>query len=247
MLGGAHDDDRADARVRVLVVEEHPLFGEGLRLLVEQDERFTVVGLALTVDEAAARIRELVPDVALVGRCLAHRRALETIGSVRGSTSLVVLANTADDDLLRSALEAGAAAVIDGVAPVADLLRAIHRAGDGDSLFSPSVIADVIRQRALGRGRTARSGGPKALTPRERDVLRLLVEGFDSKGIAARLGLSVQTARDYVQNILEKLGAHSRTEAVVRAGRLGIINIAAIALAVELGGSVPALLPSILG
>ncbi|MDE3111875.1 MAG: response regulator transcription factor [Chloroflexota bacterium] len=208
----------------MLVIDEHRLWAEGLRLLVDQDERFEVVGTATTVDEATARICETDPDVALVGTCLANRRALEAIGSVRGDASLVVVADTGDKDLLRWALEAGAAAVVADVAQPNALCDALHRAGEGETLFSPALIADVIRRRATGRRVNGHASGE--LTRRENQVLGLLAEGCDSKRIAIRLGLSVETARDYVQNVLEKLGAHSRVEAVVRAGKLGLIDIA---------------------
>lgn len=219
-------------RVRVLIVEEHRLWAEGLALLVGQDERLEVVGITTSVDEAAARIREDAPDVALIGRCFATRKALEALGGRRGDSSLVVVANTSDDDLLRWAIEAGVAAVVDDVAPPTALHNALQRAGGGESLFSPQLISDVIRRRAMSRSRTNERAS-SALTRREREVLGLLAEGCDSKGIASRLGLSVDTARDYVQNVLEKMGAHSRVEALVRAGRLGLINIAVLLLALD--------------
>lgn len=216
-------------RIRVLVVDDHALFAEGLRLLLERDPRMRVVGIAASVAEATTFAREMRPDVILMDQCLGDEQGVTAIRRIRElapETSVIVLTGAAVDDAVAGAVEAGASGVIEKVVHPDELVRSIERARNGENLFSPSIVSDVMRVRS-GRQREAaeRARLAGALTPRERDVLGLLAEGCDSKGIAGRLGLSVHTARDHVQSVLEKLGAHSRIEAVLRAGELGLVRI----------------------
>lgn len=216
-------------RIRVLVVDDHTVFAEGLRLLLERDPRMRVVGIATSVAEATALARDLRPDVILMDQCLGDEQGVRAIGRIRElvpGTSVIVLTGAAVDDTVADAVEAGASGVIEKVVHPDELIRSIERARNGENLFLPAIVSEVMRARS-GRQRDAaeRARVAGTLTPRERDVLRLLAEGCDSKGIAGRLGLSVHTARDHVQSVLEKLEAHSRIEAVVRAGELGLVRI----------------------
>jgi len=218
-----------DAPIRVLVVDDHTVFAEGLRLLLERDERIRVVGVASSLPEATALATELRPDVILMDQCLGDEQGVSAIGRIRQllpGTSVIVLTGAATDDAVAGAVEAGASGVLEKVVHPDELVRAIERAWNGENLFSPAIVSEVMRARS-GRAREAaeRERMAGALTPRERDVLRLLAKGCDSKTIAGRLGLSVYTARDHVQSVLEKLDAHSRIEAVVRAGELGLVRI----------------------
>lgn len=218
-----------EERISVLVVDDHTVFAEGLRLLLERDPRMRVVGIANSVSEATALARELRPEVILMDQCLGDEQGVSAIGRIRElvpGTSVIVLTGAAMDDDVATAVEAGASGVLEKIVHPDELVRSIERARNGENLFSPMVVSEVMRLRS-GRQREAaeRARLTGSLTPRERDVLRLLAEGCDSKGIAGRLGLSVHTARDHVQSVLEKLDAHSRIEAVVRAGELGLVSI----------------------
>ena len=214
-------------RIRVLVVDDHPVFAEGLRLLLERDPRMRVVGIASSVTEATALARDLRPDVILMDQCLGDEQGVSAIRRIREllpGTSVIVLTGAATDDAVAGAVEAGASGLIEKIVHPDELVRSIERARNGENLFSPAIVSEAMRVRS-GREREAaeRARRVGTLTPRERDVLRLLAEGCDSKSIAARLGLSVHTARDHVQSVLEKLEAHSRIEAVARAGELGLL------------------------
>lgn len=215
-----------DGQIRVLVVDDHTVFAEGLRLLLERDPRMRVVGLANSVSEATALARELRPDVILMDQCLGDEHGVDAIGGIRElvpGTSVIVLTGGATDDAVAGAVEAGASGVLEKVVHPDELVRSIERARNGENLFSPAIVAEVMRARSRENVQRQRVVG--SLTPRERDVLRLLATGCDSKTIATRLGLSIHTARDHVQSVLEKMDAHSRIEAVVRAGELGLVRI----------------------
>ena len=218
-----------EERIRVLIVDDHPVYAEGLRLLLERDPRMEVVGAAGSVGEAVALARELLPEVILMDQCLGAEQGVSAIGRIREflpSVAVIMLTGVPGDDAVAGAVEAGAAGMLGKVIHPAEIIRSIERARNGESLFSPAIVAEVMRARAgrhledAERARVART-----LTQREQDVLRLLARGADSKTIASRLGLSVHTARDHIQSILEKLDAHSRIEAVVRAGELGLVRI----------------------
>lgn len=215
-----------DAQIRVLVVDDHTVFAEGLRLLLERDARIRVVGVASSVAQATALARELRPEVILMDQCLGDEQGVSAIRRIRElvpGSSVIVLTGAAMDDAVAGAVEAGACGVIEKVVHPDELIRSIERARNGENLFSPAIVSEVMRARsaeAMQRERTVRT-----LTPREREVLRLLAEGCDSKRIATRLGLSIHTARDHVQSVLEKLDSHSRIEAVLRAGELGLVRI----------------------
>ncbi len=212
--------------IRVLVVDDHAVFAEGLRLLLERDERMRVVGIASSVAEATALASELRPDVILMDQCLGDERGVSAIGRIRElvpGTSVIVLTGSAMAGTVADAVEAGASGVIEKIVHPDELVRSIERARNGENLFSPAIVSEVMRARRSQVTQSERMVG--SLTPREREVLRLLAEGCDSKRIATRLGLSVHTARDHVQSVLEKLDAHSRIEAVLRAGELGLVRI----------------------
>jgi two-component system nitrate/nitrite response regulator NarL len=216
-------------RIKILIVDDHSVFAEGLRLLLERDPRMSVVGTATNVNSAIALAHQLTPDVVLMDQCIGEEKGVEAIGRIREfapHTAVLILTGAAGQDDVAGAVEAGAVGVLEKVLHPTELVRAIERARDGENLFSPSIVAEAMRGRARReREATERQRVAGALTPRERDVLALLAAGCDSKTIATRLGLSVHTARDHVQSVLEKMDAHSRIEAVVRAGELGLVRL----------------------
>ena len=216
-------------KITVLIVDDHTVFAEGLRLLLEMDARMRVAGVAGSVAEAVALARELRPDVVLMDQCLGDEQGVTAIGRIREfapATSIIVLTGAAVGDAVAEAVEAGASGLLEKVVHPDELVRSIERARNGENLFSPAIVSEVMRVRSdRQRAAEQRERMAAALTPREREVLRLLAEGCDTKSIAGRLGLSVHTARDHVQNVLEKLDAHSRFEAVRRAGELGLVRI----------------------
>lgn len=216
-------------QIKVLIVDDHAVFAEGLRLLLTRDERMQVVGTATNVDRAIALAHETGPDVVLMDQCIGDEKGIEAIARIRQfapHTAVIILTGAAGQDEVAGAVEAGAVGVLEKVLHPAELVRAIERARDGENLFSPAIVAEALRGRAhRERESKERARVAAALTPRERDVLALLAAGCDSKTIAARLGLSVHTARDHVQSVLEKMDAHSRIEAVVRAGELGLVRV----------------------
>ena len=210
-----------NAPIRLLIVDDHSVVREGLRAFLRLQEGIEVVGEAASADEAVSVAARASPDVVLLDLVMpegdgigAIRRLLEVAPGVR----VLVLTSFADDAQIFAAIAAGAAGyLLKDVDPqaLADGIRDVHA---GRPALHASVAARLMR----------RSGSPRPtsdhLTPRERDVLRLVVEGLANKQIAQRLGIGEKTIKTHVSRVLAKLGVTDRTQAAVLAIREGLVD-----------------------
>ena len=207
-----------DAPLRILLADRQSLFRDAVKVVLDEQPGFDVVGVAADGMEAIAEAERALPDVAVVDAALANGdgvQATREITSRVPGCRVLVLGADDDEDLLISCIEAGALGFVSKVAPLVELIdaaRAIHR---GEACIPAhmlgALIGELVRRR---RGRDDAMHQVSRLTTREREVLALLVEGRDNDGIAQVLVISPQTARTHVQNVLTKLGVHSRLEAV---------------------------------
>ena len=215
--------------VRVLIVEDHPIVAEGLRLALGRSEGMRVVGAARNVAEAKDLAATTDPTVVIIDHHLPDGTSVDAAAAVRsaapGATFVVLTADTTDDAML-SAIEAGASGYIVKSEAAGDIVDAVRRAANGEMLIPPAILAGLLARQ---RSRAEREAGKRALrerlTPRELEVLQLLASGTDNRAIAERLGVTIATVRVHVQNVIEKLGAHSKLEAVVRANDHGLIEL----------------------
>lgn len=197
----------------VLVIGEDPLARSAVRAALSD---------ALTVLATAARVSELPPTVddaqAIVWDLgLAPDRALEEAADVLARNAPVV-ALAPDSDAAQSALAAGVQGVVARDADGPLIAAAIRAVAAGLAVTDPRLAPDIPKPRHNG-------AEPDALTHREREVLALVVEGLSNRAIAQRLGISEHTAKFHVNQLLQKLGAQTRTEAVVKAARLGWVTL----------------------
>ncbi len=210
--------------IRVLLVDDQHLIRAGLKMLCEAEPDLEVVGEADNGRDAVALAARLAPDVVVMDLRMPGVDGITATGRIlaeRPATRVLVLTTFGDDDHLYPALTAGACGFLLKDAPPADLLDGIRRAAAGDSPFSQDVLRRLVR-----RAVDARTGGPRpvpGLTAREREVLCGLVRGDDTKKLARTMGIASATARCHVQNVLTKLGAHSRLEAATSAVRHGLV------------------------
>jgi len=208
--------------LRILLVEDHQMVAQGIVELVSAEPDLEVVGVEATVagaTDAAARLR---PDVVLMDYRLPDGDGVEATRQIRDvapATAVVMVTSVASESVLLGAIDAGCAAFVLKDSPMQDVIDATRAAGRGEAVIAPSLLA-----RLLPRLRRTTSAPPTALTDREQQVLELLVEGLSSQAIAERLFLSMNTVRNHVQNILVKLGAHSRLEAVATAVKTGLVH-----------------------
>lgn len=206
--------------MRVLICDDHPVFRDGLRLLLGE-LGVTVVGEAATGEEAVTAATELLPDVVVMDLHLPGMSGIEATRAIRSAqpgVGVLVLTMLDDDTSLLAALRAGANGYLLKGAGHADVDRALAAVANGDMM----VAADVAQRLRAGLdGAHAASPFPQ-LTRREQEVLELLARGHPNEQIARALFLSVKTVRNNVSAILTKLGVDNRTAAAARARDAGL-------------------------
>jgi NarL family two-component system response regulator LiaR len=207
--------------VRLLIVDDHAVVRQGLRGFLRLQEGVEVVGEAASAAEAVEIAGNVSPDVVLLDLVMPDgngisvlRRLIDVAPGVR----VLVLTSFADDAQIFAAMAAGASGyLLKDIDPqaLADAIRDVHA---GRPALHPSVAARLMRQGATPRV------AHDDLTARERDVLRLMVEGLANKQIAQRLGIGEKTIKTHVSRVLAKLGVADRTQAAVLAIREGLVD-----------------------
>jgi DNA-binding NarL/FixJ family response regulator len=214
------------ASTRVLIVEDHAMIAHGLKAALDGVDDFVVVGLANTVEDGDRMAARLEPDVVVLDYRLPDGEAPEAIARIarsRPEARVLVLTAASDQRSVLRAIEAGAAGYLLKDQPITDLVAGIRAVKSGHTAVSPTVLPELLAR--LGPDQA----GPTTLTRREIEVLQLLADGGTNSEVAEKLHLSVNTVRNHVQNILSRLGAHSKLEAVSIAIREGIIRAPDIA------------------
>ena len=206
--------------VRVFLLDDHEIVRRGVRELLEVEEDFEVVGEAGTAEDALARIAASVPDVAIIDMRLPDGNGVEVCREVRSRNpeiQCVVLTSFADDEALFDSIMAGAAGYLLKQIKGNDLVDAVRRVAAGQSLLDPNVTARVLERLRTGPVQDERLA---RLTDQERKILDLIAEGLTNRQIGERMFLAEKTVKNYVSNLLAKLGMERRTEAAVFATRL---------------------------
>jgi DNA-binding NarL/FixJ family response regulator len=205
--------------LRVFLLDDHEIVRRGLRELLESDEEMQVVGEADTAEVAYGRIPATSPQVAVLDVRLPDGDGVEVCREIRSrhpEIACLMLTSVADDDAVYAAIMAGAAGYLLTQVRGTELLDAIHRVAAGESLIDPAVTARVLA-RLRDRDGTNELAG---LTPQERKILDLIAEGLTNRQIGERMYLAEKTVKNYVSNMLAKLGMSRRTEAAAYAARL---------------------------
>ena len=208
-----------------MIVEDQRVLADALALSLADEPDITVVGQAGDAATAIQLATQTSPDVVVMDYGLPDRDGLTATREIhrrRPSLPVVMLTGDTSDEVLLLALNAGVSGFLIKADPFGELVTSVRRAAAGEMTWPGDRLA-----RLLAAGRRAgsrRSEGGASLTARERDVLRLMCDGLDNKTIADRLTLSLPTVRGYVQDVLRKLGAHSKLEAVVIASRTGLLS-----------------------
>jgi two-component system response regulator DevR len=206
--------------VRVFLLDDHEVVRRGVRDLLEAQDDFEVVGEAGTAEEGLSRIPPTQPDVAIVDMRLPDGNGVEVCREVRSRDSRIqclILTSFADDEALFDAIMAGAAGYLLKQIKGTDLVDAVRRVASGQSLLDPHVTARVLERLRRGPEEDERLA---RLTEQERRILDLIAEGLTNRQIAERIFLAEKTVKNYVSNLLAKLGMERRTEAAVFAARL---------------------------
>ena len=212
----------AGEAIRVLICDDHQVVATGLAMVLDGQPDIEVVGVAGTVAEVCQLSTTLRPHVVLMDYALPDGDGVTATAAIKAAqpnVNVVMLTSYVDEEVLVAAIEAGCSGYVTKHKGAQELTTAVRLAANGEALVSPDMLA-----RLLPRLRRSHQGVGSDLTPREREVLDLLADGSSKEAIAERLFLSTNTVRNHIQNILIKLGVHSRLEAVALASREGLVH-----------------------
>lgn len=209
--------------IRLLLVDDHPLFRKGMRVLLESIADFDLVAEAASGPEAVERCLDLLPDVVLMDLQMPGGSGLEATREIVAAspvTQILVVTLFEDDDSVFAALRAGARGYLLKDATEEEMIRAIRAVAGGQAIFGPAVASRVLTYFS-----GARTDAPRifpTLTEREREILALLAQGQRNAAIADALYLSPKTVANHLSNIFGKLQVATRAEAIVRAREAGL-------------------------
>jgi two-component system response regulator NreC len=217
-------------KIRILIVDQQALMRATLRLLLEAQPDMEVVGEAANTRTALAKVRETAPDIILLDLSPLGTNGLQTLEQLQQAcqhTQVVVLTRYQEAAYARAALAAGSAAYVTTHAAPADLFTAIRTVAQGQRFVDP-IVAGPLLHELLGQ-RTPhaapRAAQPRSLlSPREREVLVQLAQGYTSRQIAAQIHVSVKSVETYRARIAQKLGLHSRAELFRYAHASGLLT-----------------------
>ena len=211
--------------IRVFLLDDHELVRRGIRDLLWTEDDVNVVGEASTADEALEKIPQTKPDVAVLdvrlGEAADERGGIEVCREIRSAhpeVACVMLTSFADDEALFASIMAGAAGYVLKQIRGSDLVAGIRRVAAGESLLDPAVTARVLER--LRNPRPAEDDPLAGLSPQERRILDYIADGYTNRQIGEAMYLAEKTVKNYVSNLLAKLGMSRRTEAAAYAARL---------------------------
>jgi DNA-binding NarL/FixJ family response regulator len=219
-MGAEGTEATEPVATRVFLLDDHEIVRRGLRELLEAEDDLHVVGEAGTAADALARIPPTRPDVAVLDVRLPDGNGVEVCREVRSrhpEIRCLMLTSFSDDEALFQAIMAGAAGYLLKQVRGTDLVAAIRQVARGQSLLDPAITTQVLERLRRGNEEDERLAH---LTPQERNILELIAEGLTNRQIAERVHLAEKTVKNYVSNLLAKLGMERRTQAAVYAARL---------------------------
>jgi len=214
----------------ILIVDDHPVFREGLKAILSRADAYRVVGEAGDGRRALTLARELAPDLVLLDLSLPDVSGLTLLADLRRllpDTRVLVVSMHGKIDYLTAAFKAGAAAFVAKESASAKLLQALDLVAAGEYFLDSSVSKEVVQRLAeeTSAEPVVTDAAYAALTPREQEIFRLLAQGLTPKAIADRLFISPKTVENHRANILAKLDLHSILELVRYATRLGLVDL----------------------
>jgi NarL family two-component system response regulator LiaR len=215
--------------LKLLLVDDHVLFREGIGALLETEDDMQVVGGASRGEEALRLAVDLQPDVVLLDIAMPDMDGVEICQRLKRSlpnTAVLMLSAFENEEAVTAALTAGASGYVVKTIDHQRLVEGIRAIARGEMLLSPTVAAKVVQQLARTRQEKEREADAlQALTPREREVFRLVAQGCTNAEIAERLVLSEKTVKTHVRNISNKLNLSGKGEMRVLAAQLGLVPL----------------------
>ena len=215
------------SKIRIVVADDHTIVREGVRLLLDAQADMEVVGEAADGQQALTQVRQLKPDVALIDISMPVLNGLEATRAIKSEypqVHVIVLTMYESDEYFFQVLDAGASGYVLKKAASADLAAAIRAVHAGDVFLYPSVarrlVSDYLSRVKSGEEQTSYDG----LTPREREVLKFIAEGYTNQAIAEKLVISPSTVQTHRTRIMQRLNLHNRAELIQYAMRKGLLT-----------------------
>ncbi len=209
-----------DQTINILIADDHAVLRHGLRLILDSEEDFTVVGEATNGQEAVAQALALQPQVVLMDMGMPELTGIEAARQIKAQNSdinvLILTISNNDKDLIE-AVKAGARGYLLKSSESSEVIGAIRRIAAGETVLPPDIVTRVLDEL------TDPTPAPQPLTKRETGILKLIAQGLGNKEIAADLHISENTVKTHVRHILEKLGLNNRAEAAAYAVRAGLL------------------------
>lgn len=217
------------SRIRVLIVDDHAVLRQALRLLLEAEPELEVVGDAANGREAMDTCEKLLPDVVLMDMVMPGLNGLEATRQIRKrfpKTKILILTGYMEDEQILGALQAGASGYVVKKSDVKELLLGIQAVYRGNTYFSSAISdGDAVNQYLWQAKKGDGKVGYDLLTSREREVLQLIAEGYSNQRIAQELYISVKTVEAHKAHIMSKLHAQNRSDLIRYAIRKGIVGL----------------------
>jgi len=214
----------------VIIIDDHPLFREGLKTIISRDDRFKVVGEAGSGHEGFGLAKRLKPDLVVVDISLPDQSGIQLTRDLRqllSETKILIVSMHSKIDYIAEAFQAGATGYVVKESASERLLQGLKSVAKGDYYLDSSVSHAVVENLMKSPLKAAKitDADYATLTPREQEVMRLLAEGLSSKTVAEKLFISPKTVENHRANIMSKLGLHSTIELVRYAAKLGLIDV----------------------
>jgi NarL family two-component system response regulator LiaR len=212
-------------KIRVMIVDDHPVVRRGIQSLLDEEEDIQVVGEAVNGKDALEKVKSLKPDVILMDIVMPEMNGIEAIEKITAShpdARILVMTSFAADDKVFPSIKAGALGYLLKDSDPEDLIRMIRQVYRGELSIHPTIARKVIQEL----NRPAKEPlTPSPITEREEEILQLLAQGLENKEIAARLVVRDATVRTHVSNILRKLQLANRVQATLYALRTGLTSL----------------------
>jgi len=234
--------EKSQGELRIVIVDDHQLFREGVKRILEMEENFKVVGEGADGEDAFRMVEEHKPDIILMDINMPHVNgvsAAEKIVSISSKTRIIMLSIHDDEEYVYRTLRAGASGYLLKEMGTSDLVEAVRVVASGGAYIHPKVTGKLIeefRRLSEQEGAAERNGSPEdgnvadpkiieSLTRREREVLQLMAEGKSNRAIGEFLFISEKTVKNHVSSILQKLNVQDRTQAVVNSIKNGWVKL----------------------
>ncbi len=221
---------RVNHKKSILIIDDHPLFREGLKTIIARAAKFEVVGEAGNGREGLRMAKKLKPDLVLMDLSLPDQSGIQVTREIRAllsDTRVMIISMHSKIDYIAEAFQAGATGYVVKESASERLMHGLESVSKGEYFFDSSVSSEMVKKLMESPGKEARISDAAygTLTPREQEVMRLLAEGFSTKEVAEKLFISPKTVENHRTNIMNKLGLHSAMELIRYAAKLGLIDV----------------------